>query len=134
MYAMVLVLVSSWFRRRYPTAIWRAIHSLSVPAFALSMVHGVAAGADATRPWMFLTYVATGIVVVFLLVLRGLTVGMAPQRRAQSSPRSTPASPSSKELGDGGVGERRSSAVTPGERVVADGPASVGAPSDGAVT
>jgi predicted ferric reductase len=104
MYAMVLVLTSSWLRKRYPVRVWRAIHLMSVPAFVLALLHGVYAGADSTRPWMFGTYVATGVIVVFLLVLRGMVAGMRPVRRAQSSPRSGP--PSSAEAGMVEVGER----------------------------
>src|ERR1051325_4173637 len=85
MYAMVLVLVSSWSRRRYSPTLWRALHLAAVPAFVLSMVHGIFAGADASRRWMFLMYVATGCIVVFLLILRGLTARVRPPRRGQSS-------------------------------------------------
>jgi predicted ferric reductase len=89
MYLLVLVAVSSWFRRKYSAKLWRALHLAAVPAFILSMVHGVFAGADSARPWMYLIYVTTATIVVFLLVLRGLTVGLRPVRRAQSSPGST---------------------------------------------
>jgi DMSO/TMAO reductase YedYZ heme-binding membrane subunit len=91
MYAMVTVLVSSWTRRRYSSNLWRRLHMAAGPAFALALLHGVFAGADATRRWMFLTYVITGSIVVFLLLLRGLQGGRKPVRRAQSSPEgSTP--------------------------------------------
>lgn len=90
MYATVLVLVSSWVRRQYAPKLWRTLHMAAVPAFGLCLLHGLFAGADATRRWMFLTYVMTASVVVFLLVLRGLTVGMRPERRTQSSPRPEP--------------------------------------------
>jgi methionine sulfoxide reductase heme-binding subunit len=86
MYAMVLVLVSSWMRRHYSAKLWRRLHVVAVPAFVLSMLHGIFAGADATRRWMYLIYVTTACIVVFLLVLRGLTVGLRPARRVQSSP------------------------------------------------
>jgi methionine sulfoxide reductase heme-binding subunit len=94
MYAMVLVLVSSWMRRHYSAKLWRRLHLFAVPAFVLSMVHGIFAGADASRRWMFLIYVITACVVVFLLILRGLTVGLRPARRVQSSPGSPPPDPS----------------------------------------
>jgi predicted ferric reductase len=90
MYAMLLVLASSWLRKHYPVRLWRAFHLVSVPAFALALLHGIYAGADATRPWMYGTYIVTGVIVTFLLVLRGLVAGMRPVRRAQSSPRSGP--------------------------------------------
>jgi len=93
MYAMVLVLVSSWMRRHYSAKLWRRLHLFAVPAFVLSMVHGIFAGADASRRWMFLLYVVTACTVVFLLILRGLTVGLRPARRAQSSPGSLPPGP-----------------------------------------
>jgi predicted ferric reductase len=109
MYAMVVVLASSWVRRAYSPKVWRAIHLLAVPAFALSLLHGVFAGADAARPWMFSTYVVTGVIVVFLLVLRGFVAGMRPARRAQSSPRSAPPSPRSSD----GLGDRAASVPDP---------------------
>jgi hypothetical protein len=85
-YGTVLVLVSSWIRRRYSPKLWRALHMAAVPTFILAMLHGIFAGADTTRRWMFLTYVLTACVVVFLLILRGLTVGLRPVRAARSSP------------------------------------------------
>jgi predicted ferric reductase len=90
MYAMVVVLVSSWMRRHYLAKLWRRLHLFAVPAFVLSMVHGIFAGADASRRWMFLIYVITACIVVFLLILRGLTVELRPMRRVQSSPSSSP--------------------------------------------
>jgi sulfoxide reductase heme-binding subunit YedZ len=90
MYSMVLVAVSSWFRKHYSAKVWRALHTAAVPAFALSTLHGVFAGADSARPWMYLIYVTTATIIVFLLVLRGLTVGLRPARRAQSSPSGPP--------------------------------------------
>jgi methionine sulfoxide reductase heme-binding subunit len=104
MYATVVVLVSSWVRKGYSPKLWRALHMAAVPAFVLSMVHGIFAGTDATRRWMLLLYVATACIVVFLLILRGLTVGLRPARRAQSSPpdRSRPeASPPRSSVGVG---------------------------------
>jgi sulfoxide reductase heme-binding subunit YedZ len=86
MYGTVLVLVSSWVRRHYSTKVWRAVHGAAVPTFILAMLHGIFAGADATRRWMFLMYLLSASVVVFLLILRGLTVGLRPARAAQSSP------------------------------------------------
>ena len=90
MYSMVLVAVSSWFRKHYSAKVWRALHMTAVPAFVLSMLHGVFAGADSARRWMYLIYVTTATIVCFLLVLRGLTVGVRPVRRAQSSPSGPP--------------------------------------------
>lgn len=80
MYATVVLLSSSWTRRYYSTAWWRRIHLLAVPAFALAMAHGIFAGTDTQRPWMWATYVGSGIIVVFLVLVRALTYGYRPQR------------------------------------------------------
>jgi methionine sulfoxide reductase heme-binding subunit len=85
-YAVALLVVSSWLRRRYPTSIWRTLHLAAAPAFALGLLHGLTAGSDASRPWMVGMYVVTAAIVVFLLVLRGMATGITPARRAQSSP------------------------------------------------
>ena len=80
MYAMVFVLVTSWMRKRIGTTWWRRSHLLAVPTFVLSMAHGVFAGSDTGRPWMWWIYLATGMFTVFLVVVRGLSAGYRPQR------------------------------------------------------
>jgi sulfoxide reductase heme-binding subunit YedZ len=85
MYLTVVVLVSSWLRKRVGTTWWRRLHLLAVPAFILAMVHGITAGSDTSRPWMWWLYVATGVMTVFLVLLRGLTVQERPARGAGSA-------------------------------------------------
>ena len=80
MYATVVVVVASWLRSRIGTATWRRTHLLAVPAFVLALVHGIFAGTDSTEPWMYWTYVATGLIVLFLVIVRGLTAGFRPER------------------------------------------------------
>lgn len=80
MYLTVFVMVTSWLRGKIGTKWWRRTHLLAVPTFALALVHGVFAGADSQAPWMFWTYVSTGLTVLFLVVLRGLTSGYRPER------------------------------------------------------
>lgn len=70
MYLVTIVLASSWARKRLSTKAWRRMHLLAVPAFALSLAHGILGGADTARPWMWWTYVATGGIVLFLLLVR----------------------------------------------------------------
>jgi len=86
MYGVVVVLVTSWLRKRIGTTWWRRLHLLAVPAFGLSLAHGVFSGTDSTRPWMWWMYLVTGSSVVFLVVLRGLTAGYRPERRARVNP------------------------------------------------
>ena len=90
----------------------------AAPAFALAMLHGVFAGADATRRWMYLTYLITGSIVAFLLLLRGLQVERKPvptgsvvsrglTRSAIPSPSSVPVGEAPPPLADpSGAGDR----------------------------
>lgn len=86
MYGMAIVLASSWARRRMGTTWWRRLHQLAVPVFTLALLHGVFAGSDTERPWMFWLYAATGATTLFLVIVRGLTAGYRPPRPAQSGP------------------------------------------------
>jgi DMSO/TMAO reductase YedYZ heme-binding membrane subunit len=87
MYSIVFVIVTSWMRRKIGTKWWRRSHLLAVPMFVLSMMHGVFAGSDSTRPWMWWTYIGTGAMVTFLVVVRGLTAGYRPERAERSPSR-----------------------------------------------
>ena len=88
MYGLVAVLVTSWLCTRVGTAWWRRVHLLAVPMFTLALAHGVFAGTDTERPWMFVLYAVTGLVVVFLTIVRALTYGYRPPRltRPERSP------------------------------------------------
>ncbi len=82
MYATVFVIVTSWMRKKIGTKWWRRTHLLAVPTFVLSLVHGIFAGTDSARPALWWTYLATGLIVLFLLVVRALTAGYRPERAA----------------------------------------------------
>ncbi len=83
MYGTVLVLASSWARKQIGTVWWRKLHVWAVPAFTLSMLHGIFSGTDTVRPWMYWTYVSTGGLVLFLLIVRAFTIGLRPERAAR---------------------------------------------------
>lgn len=70
LYAMVLVLASSWLRRLISYRTWRTMHYVSFLAFALATVHGFFAGSDADEPWMRAIYGAAGAIVIFLILVR----------------------------------------------------------------
>ena len=80
MYGMVIVLVTSWLRKPIGTKVWRAIHLLAVPAFTLALAHGVFSGTDTERWWMWGMYALTGLTVLFLVIVRGLSYGYRPPR------------------------------------------------------
>ena len=81
MYLSVVVLLTTWAKKRLGTTWWRRFHLASVPAFTLAMVHGVWTGTDSVQPWLWWTYMVTGFVVLFLVLVRGLTARDRPQRR-----------------------------------------------------
>ena len=92
MYATVVVVVTSWLRKKIGTTAWRRTHLLAVPAFTLSLLHGMFAGTDSAMPWMWWTYVVTGLIVLFLIVVRALTADYRPERaprpaHARTAPR-----------------------------------------------
>ena len=55
---MVLVYVSFGQRKRIGTKNWRRLHWATYGIFAAATVHGLGAGTDAHRPWVFALYVA----------------------------------------------------------------------------
>jgi sulfoxide reductase heme-binding subunit YedZ len=138
MYALAVVLVSSWARKRLSTRLWRALHLLAVPTFAMALVHGVFAGTDTVRPWMWWGYVATGGSVLFLMLTRALTVGMRPARHpvpegaavrrpTSPAPVGTPARPAtaSPVSPAADIGPRESVPVTPSRVAAACPPPTV---------
>ncbi|MEX0984160.1 MAG: ferric reductase-like transmembrane domain-containing protein, partial [Actinomycetota bacterium] len=76
MYMAIAVVASSWVRKRLSTRMWRAMHLIATPAFLLALLHGVFAGTDTNEPWMVALYGITGLVTVFLLLVRGMTARM----------------------------------------------------------
>lgn len=55
MYATIVVLLTSWFKKRIGLTWWRPLHLSATPAFILAMVHGIFSGTDSARPWLWWT-------------------------------------------------------------------------------
>lgn len=72
LYTLVLVLVSTWFRRFIPYRFWRRIHYLSFATLVLVTVHGLLAGSDSGEPWMHALYAGVSAAVGFVLLMRVL--------------------------------------------------------------
>jgi len=77
------VLSTSWGRKVIGTKWWRRSHALSIPTFALTLVHGLMAGSDTKRPAMWWMYVFTACVVLFLLLVRAFTAEERRKRAAE---------------------------------------------------
>lgn len=70
LYLCAIVYWSVHVRNRIGYRAWRAIHMLSLAAFALALVHGFASGTDSGAPAMRLMYLVTGQVAIALVTLR----------------------------------------------------------------
>lgn len=67
LYALGLVLLTSWLRSRLSYRTWRTLHYGSFVAFACVTAHGLLAGTDASQPWMAAIYrVAVGSVLLLI--------------------------------------------------------------------
>lgn len=89
LYALGVVLVSSWLRRRISRGVWRGLHYLGFAAFFLVTIHGLLAGADAGQAWMRALSFGFGSSTVFLILMRVIPrPGEAPDAAARVSQRS----------------------------------------------
>jgi methionine sulfoxide reductase heme-binding subunit len=75
LYGMVVLLFSSWLRRRIPYGMWRTLHYVSFATFALVTAHGLLAGSDSGEPWMRAVYGFGAAAVTFLTLARMLVRG-----------------------------------------------------------
>jgi sulfoxide reductase heme-binding subunit YedZ len=84
LYALVVVLGSSWLRQSFPYGTWRALHCTTFVAFVLVTAHGLLAGSDSGQPWMAALYLGASISVGILVLLR--VVVSSTHRSAQVAP------------------------------------------------
>ena len=95
LYALVVVLLSSWLRRYIAHARWRTLHYTGFVAFCLITLHGLLAGSDAGQAWMRLVYLGASVGVGALVVFRLLSPsqpaqaqgGLSGQRLTTPAPR-----------------------------------------------
>ena len=83
MYLLVAVEVTSLIRGRLSPKVWRGVHMLSYVVLAMSTIHLLSAGTDATDLLPVTSAVLVGVAVVFGAAML-LTWRTAPRIRAQS--------------------------------------------------
>lgn len=70
MYMFLVVVVSVSLRRYIPYPVWRFLHVLAFPMYALGLLHGIGAGSSSSTLPMQIVYLLTAAVVVFLSLVR----------------------------------------------------------------
>jgi sulfoxide reductase heme-binding subunit YedZ len=80
----VVLVVSFPLRRRIGARAWRRLHWIAYAVFATATVHGLAAGTDTSRSWVFTLYLAAVAAVVFASAWRGLTRPVRPSLQGGS--------------------------------------------------
>lgn len=86
LYALVVVSLSSWLRRRLPYVFWLRLHGLSFTVFLTATLHGLLAGDDSVHPWMRLVYIACAATAGLLVFIRLLMPSPAEHIPARPSP------------------------------------------------
>jgi ferredoxin-NADP reductase/DMSO/TMAO reductase YedYZ heme-binding membrane subunit len=85
-YLLIAVVATSWARASLPWRWWRRLHLLALPLFVLACAHTALAGTDTTSPVMHWAGLVVGAVILFLAVLRLLTLGLFTPRRPEPPP------------------------------------------------
>ena len=70
MYGLVVVVGSSYVKKRIGQRAWRVVHFASFGVFVSSLVHGMTAGTDTRTPLMLGIYLGSALVVTILLGTR----------------------------------------------------------------
>lgn len=67
---LVALAVTNRYRKRVPYGWWRRAHTLNFAVWVLALVHGLAAGTDATTTWALVLYTGSAWLVFALLIHR----------------------------------------------------------------
>ncbi len=92
LYALVAVEATSLLMKRLPRRLWRSVHRLSLPLYAVATYHGIAAGTDRTNVAFRLAALASVNIVAFLAIVlvlasrkAALDKASAPSRRERAA-------------------------------------------------
>ena len=84
---LLAVGITNRLRRRLPHRVWRAVHVVNVPTWALATLHAAVAGTDRGEPWFVAFLLGSTTAVGAALVSRLRRRPPRPARRAAPSPR-----------------------------------------------
>jgi DMSO/TMAO reductase YedYZ heme-binding membrane subunit len=83
-YALVAVQVTSMMMKRLPRRLWRSVHRLSLPLYAVATYHGLAAGSDGTNNALRVLSLISINIVAFLAILLVLAARKAALTKAET--------------------------------------------------
>ena len=83
-YLLVAIELTSLAMKFLPRKLWRAVHHLSLPLYAMATYHGVAAGTDKTNQMFRLAALASINIVTFLAIVLILAARRAAVVRANA--------------------------------------------------
>jgi DMSO/TMAO reductase YedYZ heme-binding membrane subunit len=89
LYGSLIVSASFYLKRFIGQQGWRWVHYATFPLFVLAMVHGIYAGSDSGEAWAQLTYLSSGLMVLFFTFFRILASKRA-ERAAKAAPKAPP--------------------------------------------
>jgi predicted ferric reductase len=79
-YLSLALTLSFYLRRQIGQKIWRTLHYLTFVAYALSLLHALGAGTDTASTLMKSVYLSTGLLVMFLINYRLLSLRLKPAK------------------------------------------------------
>jgi methionine sulfoxide reductase heme-binding subunit len=86
-YLAAILGLSFYVRRRIGARLWRRLHRLTVIAYALSVIHALGSGTDASLPWLRVPVLLTAAVAAGLFAIRSARGKPARDVRSRRSPR-----------------------------------------------
>lgn len=92
-YLTALLGLSFYMRSRIGTARWKKLHRWTLAAYALSVVHALGAGTDASQRWFNIPLLASAglVAVVFLVRMSSLSVARRSTKARPQRPTARPA-------------------------------------------
>lgn len=84
LYSMVLLLLTSDYRKQLGWKLWKSIHFLAFPAFVAAFFHSVLLGPDSQTLYMQIIYYSTAVITLIALITR---VAIRPVSRKRTAER-----------------------------------------------
>lgn len=88
-YLSLVVAASFYVRKQMGYRVWRTLHYVSFVIYFLLTLHGIFAGTDSASPAILGMYIASGVAVYFLLIVRIFAAVRAPRNLNHAAAKST---------------------------------------------